>query len=140
MPKVYAWSSRADTKSVGAEYIVMEKAKGEPLDRYFDKMDVADRFEVLKEIARYQLQWLSTPFSGYGGLYFSSDLEDSEKVILAPTGQHGNNNIEGFVIGPTVGRQWVDDGRLLVDFNRGPCKLFILLVAITLVKLDRDEG
>ena len=101
----------------------MEKAKGVSLDQLFDKMNVKDRFAIIRTVAQYQLQWLKRPFSGYGSLYFSSDLEDSEKLSPAVADGYKVRDDGKFAIGPAVGRQWLDNGRLLVDTHRGPCKL-----------------
>lgn len=42
VPKVLAWSSSSDN-SVGAEYIIMEEAKGTQLSQTWDEMKLHDR-------------------------------------------------------------------------------------------------
>ena len=53
VPKVHAWSSRAQSNAVGAEYVIMEKLPGVPLDAVWSQMRIEDRLKVVKAIARY---------------------------------------------------------------------------------------
>ena len=122
VPKVFAWSSRANENPVGAEYIIMEKAPGVQLDELWPNMDIKARFEVVKAIASFQNAWASTSFSQYGSLYYSFDIDRENACIL--TKSDGSRNTEPrFTVGPSVGRDMLDDGRIAVDFDRGPCKL-----------------
>lgn len=65
---------------------------------------------------------MSTSFSQYGSLYYSSDLNDSAGCVLAK--ENGIKvNQRRFAVGPSTGRGFLDDGRIALDFDRGPCKL-----------------
>ena len=121
VPRVLAWSSTADESPVGAEYIIMEKAEGVQLDKVWPKMDITKRFELVKTISKYQKAWMSRSFTQYGSLYYSSDLKDSDGCGLAKDGSDVKEH--RFAVGPTTGRGFLDDGRIEVDFDRGPCKV-----------------
>ena len=121
-PKVLDWCSKAPETPVGAEYIIMEKATGVQLDKVWPKMNIKDRFEVAKAVSRYQKAWMSTSFSQYGSLYYSSGLSDSDGCVLVK--EDGTRVKERrFAIGPSTGRGFLDDGRITLAFDRGPCKL-----------------
>lgn len=122
VPEVLAWSSKANKNPVGAEYIIMEKAPGVQLDEFWSNMDIKARFEVVKAIAGYQNAWMSTSFAQYGSLYYSCDIDHPKTCVL--TKSDGSQVKEPrFAVGPSTGRDHLDDGRIVVDFDRGPCKL-----------------
>ncbi|KAF7593257.1 hypothetical protein BBP40_011798 [Aspergillus hancockii] len=50
-PKVLAWSSKAKENSVGDEYIIMEKAAGVQLKVIWSRLDIKEKFEVVKVIS-----------------------------------------------------------------------------------------
>lgn len=114
LPKVYAWSCEADNP-VKAEYIIMEKVAGVPLDSVWSSMELEHRWAVAKKIAQYQQSWLASPFHGYGSLYFTKDLHNHESLPV-----QGFDN--QYAIGPTTGGDWSNDHRLNINFSRGPCK------------------
>ncbi|KAJ5086507.1 phosphotransferase enzyme family protein [Penicillium alfredii] len=119
VPKVLAWSSKASENSVGAEYVIMEKVSGLQLDKIWPNMDIKERFELVKTISGYQKSWMSTSFSQYGSLYYSSDLPDCDECTLSKA--DGSEVKEhGFSVGPSTGREFLDDGRMALDFDRGP--------------------
>lgn len=123
VPKVFAWNSKAQDNPVGAEYIIMEKLPGIPLDQAWAQMDIRDRFTIVKAIARYQKAWMSVSFTKYGSLYYAEDLDEHTQQSPLFVNQH---NVEvsdpKFAVGPSTGRGFVDEGRMDVDFDRGPCE------------------
>lgn len=87
-------------------------------------MNFKDRFAVIKVIAGYQKSWTSVSFARYGSLYFSKDLNDipgGKPVYVDTQGNHINDT--QFAVGPSTGRENLDDGRATVTFDRGPCKI-----------------
>ncbi|KAE8350734.1 hypothetical protein BDV28DRAFT_33292 [Aspergillus coremiiformis] len=119
VPKVFSWSSTADN-AVGAEYILMESVRGVQLSKLWNQLDVELKFKVLKKVTSYQETWLRTCFSQYGSLYYKQDLAYS-----APSVKYTNTNgttivDDRFAIGPSMSRQNNDDGRVEMDFDRGP--------------------
>lgn len=121
VPRVLAWSSKAEENSVGAEYIIMEKVSGAQLDKVWSKMSIKDRFELVKAISGYQKAWMSTSFTKYGSLYYASDLDDSDGCVLVKEDGSVPRDRQ-FAVGPSTGREFLDDGRIALDFDRGPCK------------------
>ena len=123
VPKVFAWNSRAQDNPVGAEYIIMEKLPGIPLDQVWAKLEIRDRFTIVKAIARYQKAWMSVSFTKYGSLYYAQDLDEHSPQSPLYIDQY---NVEvtnpWFAIGPSTGRGFIDEGRVDVDFDRGPCE------------------
>lgn len=117
VPKVYVWCSRSQENSVGAEYIIMEKVRGVPLDSVWPSMRLDDRFALIKTIAQYQQAWMKASFSQFGSIYFDEDLVGVRHVPLQNTYSERK-----FAIGPSTGREWFDSGREMVDFDRGPCE------------------
>ncbi|KAI7471515.1 hypothetical protein KC351_g12093 [Hortaea werneckii] len=118
-PRVYAWCNNAQETPVGAEYIIMERVEGVPLDTVYGYMPVEDRFAVTKTISNYQNTWASTAFETYGSLYHAHDFPNG-KPLRFTDGNGAIREDASFSIGPTTGRDWNDDGRLSISFDRGP--------------------
>ena len=122
VPKVYAWSSRAQDNVVGAEYIIMEKLPGIQLSGVWADMGIEDRLTIAKAIARYQKAWMSVSFNKFGSLYYPEDLDGSTQS-LSYTNLHDITVTDPrFAVGPSTARGFSDDGRSNVEFDRGPCK------------------
>ena len=122
VPKVYAWSSRAQSNAVGAEYVIMEKLPGVPLDTVWAGMEVKDRLTIVKAIARYEKAWMSCTFKQFGSLYYSEDLDGPTQSLLHTDCDGVESKEPRFAVGPSTGRNFNDNGRSMVEFDRGPCK------------------
>jgi len=123
VPEVFAWSSRAQENAVGAEYVIMEKTAGVELEQVWPTIKTEDRLAIVQKIANYQKNWTSVSFKKYGSLYYSKDLisrSDNETLYTDADGVDVNDS--RFSIGPSTGREFIDNGRVGVDFDRGPCK------------------
>ena len=119
VPKVYAWSSKAQETAVGAEYIIMERLPGIELERVWPDMKIGGRFAVVKAIARYQKSWASVSFEKFGSLYYAEDLDGQTVDGPLYTDQHGVQITDPkFAVGPSTGREFVDDGRATIEFDR----------------------
>ncbi|KAH6855793.1 hypothetical protein B0I37DRAFT_63028 [Chaetomium sp. MPI-CAGE-AT-0009] len=110
-PKVLAWNSHSETNSVGAEYIIMEKAEGVPLGRVWNSLAAPDKSKLLRQVFRFTNAWLANPLPGYGGLYYANDRPNGRSIPIGGT---------RFAIGPAVGRDWCDAGRKGLECDRGP--------------------
>jgi hypothetical protein len=129
VPKVLAWSSRAHETSVDAEYIIMEKAPGIELERVWPSMNIKDRLAVVKTIATFQEAWTSASFTRFGSLYFAYDLEESPRDEPLYTNSDGVEvTDQRFAVGPSTGRETIDHGRAIIEFDRGPCKTPVQIV------------
>ncbi|KAL4969558.1 uncharacterized protein BDV14DRAFT_187118 [Aspergillus stella-maris] len=119
VPKIFSWNSSTNNP-VGAEYILMENARGVSLSKIWNNLDLDLRFKVLKKIAMYQHAWSNISFSKYGSLYYSQDISQLDSG-LHYTNQDGTEiTDERFAVGPSVSRNNVDCGRADLDFDRGP--------------------
>lgn len=121
VPCVHAWNSNAQSDSVGAEYIIMEKAQGVPLSQVWDTMALTQKLKVLLAMVQIQKRWLSVFFSHYGGLYYANDVDSSLATHYIRDGVIVEDS--EFVVGPATGRDWCDAGRTGLDLERGPCTL-----------------
>ena len=78
---------------------------------------------IVKAIANYQNSWTSISFKKYGSLYYAKDLDNSsENEYLYTDGNGIDIKDSRFAIGPSTGRELIDNGRATVEFDRGPCK------------------
>jgi hypothetical protein len=123
VPRVLAWSSKVEDNPVGAEYIIMEKAPGIGLERAWPTMKIKDRITVVKAIAAFQKTWTSVSFKRFGSLYYSKDLEAPARGEPLYVNSDGVDITDDeFAVGPSMGREWIDDGRASVEMERGPCE------------------
>ncbi|KAH6678552.1 hypothetical protein B0J14DRAFT_625117 [Halenospora varia] len=65
--------------------------------------------------------WTSISFGAYGGLYYAKDLAAPATNEPLYTDANGIDVIDPkFAIGPSTGRELIDNGRSDVEFDRGP--------------------
>jgi hypothetical protein len=121
VPKVYAWCSHARDSPVKAEYIVMEKATGVPLQSVYSEMSLKERWTLVQALAKYQRSWTGASFQKYGSLYYEQDLQPFTPEEPSPRSNEATRS-SGFTIGPTTGIEWNEYEALQVQFYRGPCK------------------
>lgn len=101
----------------------MEKLPGIELERVWARMTIEDRFTIVKAISQYQKTWMSVSFNKFGSLYYARDLDGQPAHDPLYTDQQGVQITDSrFAIGPSTGREFFDDGRGDIEFDRGPCK------------------
>ncbi|KAL8736428.1 MAG: hypothetical protein Q9166_000220 [cf. Caloplaca sp. 2 TL-2023] len=106
VPKVHAWSSKATTNPVGAEFIVMEKAPGIELQHVWQDLDFNQKSEVVKAVVEQETKLTTSTFYAVGSLYYAKQFEDATSVdAYAESGDHR------FVVGPTTERWFFNGGR-----------------------------
>jgi hypothetical protein len=71
VPKVLAWSSRAQSTEVESEFIIMEKAEGESL---LKSWETVDRVDLVQKLAQLYHPLLELHFTHYGSLCYKNDL------------------------------------------------------------------
>ncbi|KAK5937241.1 hypothetical protein PMZ80_010541 [Knufia obscura] len=121
IPRVLAWHSRAQQNPVGAEYIIMEKAPGTELERVWRDMGVEDRWALIQSLARFEETWTSVSFTKFGSLYYTEDLDTGVGSDLSYRDANEDEITDRrFAIGPSVGRDFVGNGRVTIAFDRGP--------------------
>lgn len=123
VPEVYAWSSKAAGNPVGAEFIIMEEARGVPLSHKWPTLHGDDKLNLIEKIVDIESTLVSTSFRGFGSLYYTKDLEHPTRKDVLYTDTTGRPTVNAqFSIGPTTDRKSFDDDRASVDFDRGPCE------------------
>lgn len=121
VPKIYAWSSNASKSSVGAEYIIMEKAPGVQLAHVWPKMPGDQRCKIVKQIVQFEKKLVTSEFPGIGSLYYAESLDEGARLLM-PKGQQLGTvpGSEAFVIGPTTDQRLWEEGRSQIVCDRGP--------------------
>lgn len=120
VPRVLSWSSKKDNL-VGAEYIIMEKLPGVQLSKLWDQLDIGIRWKIVQNIGKYQKLWTDVSFPQFGSLYYKNDVTPAKSLVYAKE-ETGEIVDDRFAIGPSTSRQNTDNGRLDIDFDRGPCE------------------
>ncbi|OSD00773.1 hypothetical protein PYCCODRAFT_1370753, partial [Trametes coccinea BRFM310] len=127
VPVVRAWSSRAESTPVGAEYILYEKIPGTQLV-HLDNADIPLRddpfFKAMPGVLKAEMRLYRTHFSQIGSIYYKADVPEPlrERPLYAPWFEpyEPKANSERFCIGPTVDREFWRAGRAALDIDRGP--------------------
>lgn len=118
VPKVLAWSSRAQSTEVESEFIIMEKADGLPLIKIWDTVD---KMDLVTKLAQLHRPLLDLQFTHYGSLYYKSDVDVSHAsttdfLETIPAGL----DISPFCMGPIARRDFWENERISMEVNRGP--------------------
>ena len=122
-PQVFAWSSRREENPVNAEYIIMEKIPGTELDNLWENMTGREKYEIVKQLVGFEKSFASTRFRLFGSLYYAQDIPNvADDEILYVNEDGTEMQCSQFSIGPTNNRMFSDEGRGMVDMDRGPCK------------------
>jgi len=82
VPKVYAWNSRANDSTVGAEFIIMEKIPGVPLRNVWQSMEPADKLKIYLQVFGWQKAWSLVRFTRFGSLYYTQNLIDTLQALF----------------------------------------------------------
>ncbi|KAG5641410.1 hypothetical protein DXG03_005266 [Asterophora parasitica] len=132
VPHVYAWNSRAESTPVGAEYIIMEKAPGEPLHTTWCARDsilpgsTAPDFRnfgpVLTAVTNMEKQFGARAFSQIGNIYYVEDVAPHlrDRPLYAPGHADTAGGCDRFRIGPLVDWGLWRGGRILQEEEAGP--------------------
>ncbi|KAE8353953.1 kinase-like domain-containing protein [Aspergillus coremiiformis] len=114
IPRVYAWSPEA-SNPVGAEYIIEEKATGQPLGKVWDGLSVSGRLEIVDQL--------------HGCIYYESDLQSRscsyERLdILGGSTRTSSlcctTKLPDFAIGPSTNPGLWEGKRVSMNLDRGP--------------------
>ena len=120
---MYAWNSKAAENPVGAEFIIMEEARGVPLSHKWPAIHGDDKLKLIEKIVEIESTLVSTSFRDFGSLYYTKDLEHPARKDVLYTNTTGRPTVNAqFSIGPTTDRKFFDDDRANIDFDRGPCE------------------
>ncbi|KAE8151558.1 phosphotransferase enzyme family protein [Aspergillus avenaceus] len=111
-PKVYAWSAHANN-TVGAEYIIMEKAEGVLLSTRWPSMSMEEKHQLIQSIIGFERSLLAHPFGSIGGIYYEKDTANMQNNSLPDA-------YTGYCVGPTPDRKFLEDGRRNFQTDKGP--------------------
>lgn len=107
----------------------MEKVEGVSLSEVWPSMSLKQRSGLIQNFAAIQKAWTSASFKSYGSLYFAPDLQAEPPTDPLYVDADGNDIVDKqFIVGPTTGRGWLEDGRAQIQFDCGPCKFVDVLV------------
>lgn len=102
----------------------MEKVAGVQLEDLWVTLDMTQRLVIIKALAGYQKSWMSASFQHFGALYYADDLHGCRSLDCTYTNNDGEQvNDDHYAVGPCTGRDFFDDGRGRISFDRGPCKV-----------------
>jgi hypothetical protein len=112
----------------------MEKAPGIELERLWPDMNPRQKSNLAMALARIQKSWTSISFKKFGSVYYATDLNESAENGVLYVDEEGIDVTNGrFAVGPSTAREYLDSGRVTLDFDRGPCKtsIFTLWLSYT---------
>ncbi|BDD62974.1 hypothetical protein MAP00_007924 [Monascus purpureus] len=119
IPRIYAWSADA-SNAVDAEYILEEKATGQPLGTLWDKLPLSSQLDIVKQIIDIEKKLASMTFPRHGCIYYQSDLESRQPMppfASVPSQGHG---LPKFAIGPLTHPKYWQGKRAVMELDRGP--------------------
>ncbi|KAL4950825.1 kinase-like domain-containing protein [Aspergillus filifer] len=121
VPRIYAWSADK-SNAVGAEYILEEKATGQPLGSLWSQMSFSARLDIVEQVLGIERKLTSVNLPQHGCIYYQSDLESRlEKPTFAPI-HNKPNNLPNFAIGPLTHPKYWRGQRAVMNLDRGPWK------------------
>ncbi|KAL2061038.1 hypothetical protein VTL71DRAFT_9090 [Oculimacula yallundae] len=128
-PRIYAYSLDSDNP-VGAEYIIEEKARGEPLGRLWHHWDTNSQIGLVTQLVDFETKLSSVSFRRHGCIYYRKHLEqkglpayDLEAKSLSIDGtlkQLDSVFTEEFAIGPLSEARLWEGERATMSLDRGP--------------------
>ncbi|KAJ5217349.1 hypothetical protein N7468_010357 [Penicillium chermesinum] len=127
IPRIYDWSAEAHN-SVGAEYILEEKATGQPLGSVWANLTFASQLDIVSQIVDMEKKLASITFPKHGCIYYETDLLSRSLDYEALDSQHGslgsatsrNDQPLTFVIGPSANPVFWEREKATMNLDRGP--------------------
>ncbi|EAS33646.3 uncharacterized protein CIMG_04670 [Coccidioides immitis RS] len=122
VPRVYAYSSETNNE-VGSEYIIMEKAAGQPLEAHWFNLTTKEQSHLVTSYVDIERKLFSIPFSCYGSIYYKRALPREQQADLyAPGTEDNDGDSSRFCIGPTADYMYWRGKRAQLEISRGPWK------------------
>jgi Predicted aminoglycoside phosphotransferase len=110
VPEILAYSTSSDNP-IGAEYILMERVKGESLSSRWLSLTTDEMKDIMTQIADMEKKIFDFHFPAYGSLYHKKDLDRETQIPI----------VDDFCIGPVSTRQFWYGERSKTEIDRGPC-------------------
>ncbi|QRV83181.1 phosphotransferase enzyme family protein [Ceratobasidium sp. AG-Ba] len=123
VPEVLAWSARAESTPVGAEFIIMRRCKGVELRKIWDDVSGESASDVIDQVLQAERKFAEYRFSQIGSIYYKEDVEPClrERRLYAE-GFPDDEGSERFRIGPSTEWALWRGERARLEVDRGPCK------------------
>ncbi|KAM5465080.1 hypothetical protein MauCBS54593_006715 [Microsporum audouinii] len=112
VPRILAYSPTSDNP-VGAEYIIMERLRGDGLGSRWLSLSTAEMADLMMQIVDIEKKIFNFRFPAYGSLYNRHDIPLESRVDI----QAGEGD---FCIGPICKRQFWHGERADMKLDRGP--------------------
>lgn len=119
IPRILAWSADSNN-SVGAEYIIEEKAMGERLGGLWYQWPMDSKLGIISEIVLIEQRLASFAFKISGCIYFEADMPSGEKLSTTPA--LPGPKTEKYRMGPLVTDKLWRDKHVNTNSDRGPCE------------------
>jgi hypothetical protein len=132
VPKVLAWSSDP-SNTVGAEYIIMEKAPGVPLSEKWEGMPESDQFRLIRQLTMLEGELTAIQFPASGSLYLRETLGENDTYNAL---EHDADPAQKFCVGPSCARDWYTQHETAsphLHSNKGPCGFVLRLCCSVLI-------
>ena len=124
VPRVYAWSSDGGN-AVGSEYVIMEKAPGQPLESRWFSLTQKERVRLVTSFVEIERKMFSFALGSYGSLYYKGRLPSHLQAgLYGPEMLDESGDASRFCIGPATDYMFWRGKRAQLDLNRGPCQSF----------------
>ncbi|TVY67451.1 Altered inheritance of mitochondria protein [Lachnellula suecica] len=123
IPRIIARSANR-SNPVGAEYIIEEKAAGEPLGNFWKSLDTLpmnDRMAIVDNILEIEKKLTFIKFAKSGCIYFREDISNSEPLQTNPP--LSSQILDRFTMGPLVSNEFWSGQKAGMDLNRGPFEM-----------------
>ncbi|CAG7921350.1 unnamed protein product [Penicillium olsonii] len=109
VPEVLAYSASSDNP-IGAEYILMERVKGESLSSRWLSLTTDETKDIMTQITDMERTIFDFHFPAYGSLYHKKDLDGETQIPI----------VGDFCIGPVSARQFWHGERSKPEIDHGP--------------------
>ncbi|KAG0645021.1 Altered inheritance [Hyphodiscus hymeniophilus] len=132
VPRIYAYSLDP-LNPVGAEYIIEEKAEGQPLGTLWHHWRTESKADLVTQLVDLEIKLTSVSFRKHGCIYYKEDLENRGLPVQNletaspsyndPARQVDSVSVERYALGPlTEARLWEGE-RAAMKLDRGSTPL-----------------
>ncbi|KAH6723476.1 kinase-like domain-containing protein [Leptodontidium sp. MPI-SDFR-AT-0119] len=121
-PRILAWSAQK-ANPVGAEYILEERASGQPLGALWqdwNKLPLVNRFGIIRQLVNMERKLAETTFQHCGSIYFKEDFPQGDDMKLSGTCTISPSTLGRYALGPMVGIDFWQGPKASMDLDRGP--------------------
>lgn len=120
--RVLGWSADSNN-SVGAEYIIMEKASGIPLETRWFNLSKQEQHHLVTSLVDIEKKIFDIHFGHFGSIYYRNDipLNLQQDLYTESTGPDMSTADEQFCIGPAADYMFWYGKRAELGIDRGPC-------------------